>query len=621
MISRPFLLGALTLSLAVPASAQSTDPIVLDPVVVTSTRLEQTTREAGSSVTVITAEEIKAGGYDFAMDALAAAPGVTISTNGAFGGTAKVRIRGASTGQTLVLIDGIPVNDPTSTDGGFDFSRVDARNIERIEILKGPQSTIWGSHAIGGVVSIITKRASRDSRGTIFGEYGSFDTLRAGVTAENASDASDLRVQAVLAESEGISKADEKDGNSENDSYESQSLSVKGGFDLEGGGRFDLQTQYSKAEFEVDGFPPPNFQFGDTEDEGATEEISGAATLSKPSLDGRLENVALLGLSNVERTDASWQSEGLRRVYRYQGTYSLNDLVTIGFGAERETQSTKSDIASIKRDSVSTDSLHTLGVYKPHSALTLTGGLRRSSHQRSGSEITARTAAAWDTTDFLTLRASWGQGFKAPSIFQSTFFSLFSFDPMASCAGAPNTELKAERSVGIDFGADIRFASGRGQGSVTYFQQDTEDSINWDGAMCNYQNISEVESSGMEIQGSLRLIRWLTASASLAFISAEDESGKDLLEVPDRTGLLMLRMHPRGPWTGSAALRHNGEEQAFGGLVNKAWTRLDIAATYSIGDSAEVYLRVENLFDADYQQVLGYGTPGRSGKLGLRVRY
>ena len=146
MLYKTAFLCAVSLSVLTSINAQESDSdeTTLDTVIVEGSRLDQKQTEIGSSVTIITAEEIDALGFDFALDAVAAAPGVTINSNGAFGGQASVRIRGAASEQTLVLIDGIPVNDPTSPGGGYNFARLDTENIERIEILKGPQSTLWG---------------------------------------------------------------------------------------------------------------------------------------------------------------------------------------------------------------------------------------------------------------------------------------------------------------------------------------------------------------------------------------------------------------------------------------------------------------------------------------------
>ena len=182
MPHRKILLSAAALAAAIPATALPEDPgeLALDRIVVEGFRLDQTLPEVGSSVTVITAEDIEALGFGFAVDVLAAAPGVTINSNGSFGGVASMRIRGAGSEQTLVLVDGVPVNDPTAPGGGFNFARLDAANIERIEVLKGPQSTFWGTDAIGGVVSITTKRQEEPFEASAFGEYGSFTTFRGG---------------------------------------------------------------------------------------------------------------------------------------------------------------------------------------------------------------------------------------------------------------------------------------------------------------------------------------------------------------------------------------------------------------------------------------------------------
>ena len=205
-----------------------------DEVIVYGVRMAQPVTEVGSSVTIITAAEIEAQGFDFVLDAVATAPGVTINQNGTFGGSASVRIRGASSEQTLVIIDGVVANDPTSPGGGYDFARLDPANVERIEVLRGPQSTLWGTDAIGGVINIITKRPAEGSRSKVFAQGGSYGTLRGGIDFTGAGDRFDYRLAVTTIDSDGISKADEANGNTEADAFDSTTISASAGTRLFG---------------------------------------------------------------------------------------------------------------------------------------------------------------------------------------------------------------------------------------------------------------------------------------------------------------------------------------------------------------------------------------------------
>lgn len=615
MFYKTALLGAVAFGFTVSATAQtaSIEETKLDTIIVNGSRLDQTMTEIGSSVSVITRDDLEELGVDFALDAIATAPGVTVNQNGAFGGNASVRIRGASNDQTLVLIDGVPVNDPTGTGGGYNFAYLDTDTIERIEVLKGPQSTLWGSDAIGGVVSITTKRPTEGLSGTVFGEYGSFNTLRGGASISNANEIGDFRLAATGLTTDGISKADEANGNSEDDGYDSQTVSAKGGLNLPASVRLETSLMWSDAESEYD-----SYAFGaqgsvaDGDEVTNSETLSGNITLKAPLFDGRLENLVQIGYADIERENTSngvqsYFTEGDRVLFRYQGTFAINDTNTLAFGTEREETSANEQESSI-------DSLFALYEFKPVDSLTLTGGIRVDDHETFGSETTGRVAAAWTATDQLTFKASWGQGFKAPSIFQSTYICTF-------CGlTAPNTNLKAETSEAYDIGVQWQSADERIVLGATLFDQETENMIDFS-YTAGYDNIALVDSQGVELTGAYAVNNWLGIAASYTFIDSEDGNGNALARLPESTGNISASFDPDGPFSGAVLVRYNGEEANTDGSKLDSWTRVDLTGSYDLNETVEIYGRIENLLDEEYQQILGYGTPGLSGSVGVRLRY
>jgi len=534
----------LILSLTSPAFAQSQDENIVS---VNGTRLDQTQTEIGSSISIITSEDMDALGFDFAVDAIASVPGVTVSQNSSFGGQAAIRIRGAGSEQTLTLINGVPVNDPSSPGGGFDYGRLDAANIARIEVLKGPQSTLWGSDAIGGVINIITKRA-KDGMGIDgYAEYGSYNTFRGGGAIYGANDSSDFRLALTGTNSDGISKADSKNGNSEKDAYDAYTLSGHGGLNL-GVARLDVSALYTDADTDFDSFVfGAQGNVGDGDESAQSKELSLNASVTIPLMGGKFDNMLLLGYSDIDRQNfsgntPSFGAEGERHIFRYQGTANINAQNKIAFGYERE------DI-NVGQDESAIDSLFALYEAKPIDNLTLTAGIRADDHSIFDSETTGRIAAAYNPTEAVTFRASWAEGFKA-----------------------------------------------------------------------GYENIARAKSEGLEIFGDFDVTEWLNIGIDYAYIDARDDAGQDLLRIPEHSGDITLKFNANGPFSGAALLRYSGKQEDSTGQIDD-WIRLDLNGAYSVNDSLELYGRIENLLDTEYQQVLGYGTPGLSGSLGMRFKY
>ncbi len=604
LLKKRIALGVATvLAFAAPGFAAERTP----EIVVTATRTEISTSQVGSSISVLTAKEIEERQYSFTLDALRALPGVTIAQNGAFGGSASVRIRGAASEQTLVLVDGVVVNDPSSPGGGFNFANLDPNDIERIELLRGPQSTLYGSQAIGGVVNIITKRASSPFSYSAFVEAGSFNTLRTGGNVSGREGETDYSFSSSRIQTNGISKADENQGNTEDDGYDNYTLNGNMGTNLTEALRVEGSLRYaeSRAEFDASGGVG-----GDGDLVAHTRDFQATGAIHLSTFDGQLENSLSAAYAVVDRDNEfngarSFSATGIRASLEYLGEIVISDQWNAILGAKTEEAEVRGG-ASIR-----TDSVFSQVQVLPLDGLSLIGGVRYDDHEAAGGVTTFRFTGAYSVEQTGTVfRGSWGEGFKSPTAFQLTF----------ACCGAlgPNTGLKPEESTGWDLGVEQTFADGLVDVQVNYFQQDVTNQINF--LAGRYENIAQVETEGWELISTARPFDWMDVSANFTHQSAVDKStGSQLIRVPANLATLNVTTRPLARLSVGGSVTYNGSEPQTGARVDD-WTRVDLRSSYQITDELEIFGRVENLFDAQYQDILGYGTPGVSGYLGVRFR-
>ena len=424
-----------------PLNAQESNNFSIpEEIIVKSTRSETNIYQLGGSVDIITSEQIKKSGFNFVNEALQTIPGLYISQNGALGGTATARIRGAASGQTLVLIDGVSVSDPSTPGGEFDFSSLLSSNIERIEILKGSQSTLWGSDAIGGVINIITTNEAIGPSIKLNTEIGSFNTQKIGADLRYSNTVHNLYLSYNQFKSDGISKADKSDGNSEKDGIGSKSYLIKTDHKISG---FEISTNLNYRESDID-YDSYGFVTGVTDGDENTKgrQINWALEAKKSFLDDRLTNTFSFSESEIDRkyyTNGieNFSAKGKRSFVRYIVNYNFNENNFFTFGAEAEESSTFDD-------DFETESLFFLYEVMPHEDLGLSFGLREDKRDNLPSEETPKVTVYYNINDNLRLSSNWGEGFKLPTIFQSTFF----------CCGAdkPNNNLAPETSEGYEVG-------------------------------------------------------------------------------------------------------------------------------------------------------------------------
>lgn len=598
-------------------------------IVVTATRAEQDRGETGQAITVIPREEIERRQTIAISDLLATTPGVTVTRNGGLGGFTGVRLRGAEAEQTLTVIDGVRVNDPSSPGGGFDFANLLSSSVERIEILRGPNSVPWGSQAIGGVVNIITRAPTPGLQARGQAEYGSFDTVFASTGLSGATGGLSGSLTGGYLRTDGISQAAV---GRERDGYRQYGANGRVDLEIAPGIGIDLRGYWADSRVEIDGFPAPAFTFADTPEYAQTQELYGYAG-AYANLGGLRNRIAFTiadidrdNFSGVAGADPDFIGRGRSERYEYQGDYRLADAVRIVAGVERE-ESRFAD--GFDRYATGITSLYGQAILKPADQLTLTAGVRHDDHDQFGTRTTFGADGALALSSGTTLRASYGEGFKAPTLFQ--LYSAFGFAGLD-----PETARNYDVGVEQAFGRHVR-------ASVTYFDRVTRNQIIFRGCPVAertlagspcldrpfgvYDNIQRTSAQGVELALAVSPIDAITVQANYTCIDAKNRTpgaqfGFDLARRPRETvNLIVDARLPFGLGIGATVSVVGDSFDNAGNTVRlDGYDLVALRAELPLGERLALYGRIENLFDADYRSVAGYGTPGRTAHAGVRVR-
>ena len=603
MTLRTRLLAGGLLLIAAPAAAQ-TAPV--SEVIVSAARLPTPLIDL-SGAKVIDRAEIERRNAVVAADVLDTVPGAALSRNGAFGGVTSLRLRGMASDKSLVLIDGVPVNDPSQPAGSYDFAGLDLADVDRIEILAGPQGSLWGSDAIGGVVNVVTRETDGVRASA---EAGSYDTWRttgaAGVTGERGA----FSVSGAAFRSAGISKADARDGNTEQDAFKNLTAGAAGRFEAAPGVTLEGRLRYNRAKSEYDSFGGPTGVI-DGPDTSDVESLSGFARATVKGPWG-FSHAFTADVSTIERAYGGafpYEAEGGRNAWRWLARQDESRPLALAFGLERENQ--REDTGDGRRTTHNTAAF-AIARWAPAARLSFSASLRRDDPEASKGRTTLRLSGRGDLGAGFSLAASFGQGFKVPSLYQSTY-------PCFECAApGPNTALKPERAEGYDLTLGWEDPQGRGGASVTLYRLKVRDRIDY-AYPTGYLNIARSRSTGVEAQGRWALGGGFAVRGGYAWTDAEDTLAGAQLRVPRHSGSLGL------DWTGArlqaaALARAQSGAPDTGGRI-KGFTTVELSGSYRLSTRARLTLRVENLFDRHYQAAYGYGEPGRSAYAGVSLAY
>lgn len=610
---------------AAPALAQEQAPASGDDVVISASRVPLTAREVGSAVSVITAEDLQREQAFFAKDMFQDLAGVQISSDRP-GDANSVSIRGSDNDQVLFLIDGIELGDPSSTSTQYQTDHLTTADIARIEVLRGNQSSLYGSDAIGGVVNIITRRAREDGfLVSAQGEYGSFETRSGAASILGKKGALDFRVTASGYRHDGPSLADPATGTAaEEDEYWRYGFSGRVG--LAAASNIDLQL----IGFWQDAHSDLDATNGDSLDTVRKKEWAYAGQASFRSDDSALRaNATASRYVAQRRYFGQWNRpegdlyEGTKDVLALNASYDKGGIfgVAVGGNYEEEYTDQLTSFSGALDARVTTRSAFAELALRPVTGLTITGAARIDDNSRFGSFDTYRVTGAYVVEDAIgggdvKLRASYGSGAKAPGLYQL-------FDPSYG-----NPDLKVETSEGGDVGIDFNFGS-KFSAQFSYFFAKTRNEIVFDGArppFGGYAQFGKTRKSGVEVAFDVRPTGWLTIRQSYTYLEAEQDprenGGWVDLGRPKHSGSTSITLTPveRLSIGARARYRDRNASSSFS-PATKGYEVVDLLASYGITGNVEVYGRVVNLFDKQYQMSYGKNALGQSAYGGVRLRF
>jgi vitamin B12 transporter len=625
--------------LILPANAVAQS--LTDEIVVVATRSPQNLDKIGNSVTVLDEQTIRESQSTDVSQLLATTPGISFSRSGGPGNSTSVNIRGADSDHTLVLIDGVVLNDPSLVNGNIDFGNLLVGDISRIEILRGAQSTLYGSQAIGGVINIITTEPQPGLGGDVQAEYGSLESGLAKGGIGGKFDNWSFRLAGTYYSTQSVPDFDSRYGGTTTDPFHDTVVSGRATYDFTSDVQLDLRAYWTEGRNYYDGFPPPNYVLANDTQYQTTRQLVDYSGLNFDLFGGQLKNRIAYQYTTTQRADFDDSGipvtqtdsyKGNNGRVEYQGTWAIAQGYQAVFGLQQENSWIDTTPYAPAHAETGQNSEYMQFQGEVINGLTLTAGERHDHYDTFGQHYTGQLAAAWALPSATVLRASWSQGYKAPSLYQL-------YSPYG------NTSLNPEQSTGGDAGIEQRLWDNRVTLSATYFLTNFKNLIAFENCpgspLCDtigqaggyYANLDRAKASGVELQASATLTSALVVSANYSHIKTVDETpgsptyGQQAYQRPEDAANASISYTWPHRVNTTVAARFSGHSLAENFNVYPTetvrlggYTLLDLRVSYSVSDKLEVYGRIDNATNKYYETIYQYGTWGRTAFAGLRAK-
>ena len=601
----------------------------LETTIVTANRYESSERESGSSITVITAEEIQQRQLLTVADVMRLVPGLDVLNSGGPGRMTSVYTRGAGSGQTLVLIDQVEMNDPSSPVGAFDFANLMVDDIERIEILRGGESALYGSDAIGGVINIVTKKGKGKPKFGLESQGGSYDTFKVKGSASGEIDDFNYAATASETQTHGFSAADYLWNNPERDWYRNTTFDGRAGYkpldDLDFGVNLRYNHGKSALDYMMGNEPNPAHPFAPVDAlnyTGTTSELFTRGFTHFKVLDDLWEQTLGVGYSQTNRNYSNWDPslpydlsgdyQGTKIKGDWQNIFHLHPNNTLTLGLEDEEDQLQNQSENIGTKSYNTQGYYLSDQFKLFERSFTTASVRYSNNNRSGDKVTwSLTEAVLVKETGSKLKGNIGTGFKVPTLYE--LYAPFYGNP----------DLNPETSLNWDLGFEQGFFDQAVQFGATYFSNQFNNLIQADPA--NFwiaENINSATAKGVEAFVQVTPIDDLILRGNYTYDDTLDEdTGAPLINRPRNKGNFEANYHFLKDADINFMVIAVGEKDGVLGTRVPAYAIANLAGSYQVHPNVKLFARIDNLFNKEYQEVYGYGTTRLAGYGGVSLTY
>tara|TARA_E500000178_G_scaffold324197_1_gene350437 strand:- start:131 stop:2011 length:1881 start_codon:yes stop_codon:yes gene_type:complete len=579
--------------------------IILDEISVSASKIPLELSKTGSTVKIITKKEIQNSSETFLIDFLNSTSGISIDQTGPTGSISSIRIRGNSPHYSKIFIDGIDITKTSATQATPYLEKFLLKDFERIEVLKGNQSALYGSQAIAGVISLTTKKPSEDGITNKYSlVYGSNSTTDIAYTFSNRTEKNDFSIKVQRFDTDGFSAADKKDGNTENDGYKNTNFHLKNTYYINENFSLDFGGFKINDKGDFDGFPPPNYNLADSSSHYYKEKSEGF-NVGGNLISSFLNHSFNYSYYNSDRNNYgptafdNYQSKGKRDSYSYKASKNINSKYNIVGGIDLI-----EDAATIsnKNKSSNITGLFLENIYDFSKDITTTLGLRQDSHSQFGEKLVYRTSFAYNYNG-LIFRGSHGTGYRAPSLYE-----LFE-----TTNGYGNENLKPEESINTDIGISSTLSAYKLKLSGSIFNSMIENRIEFDNGVNGYKQVTTKEKrEGYEIDADYAISK--STNAKIAYTNVTDEKGNHVRKIPKNKFSITVDSDLTDNIDSSFKLTSVSDLKDGSTLPD--YNILDAKFSYNLEDY-NVILKIDNIFDEQYQVVKGYGTADRSFYLGI----